>query len=554
MGNKRKSLRFGLMINSLTVEHWQYETIKLLMDNGMKLSLIIQKTENTTAPSFIQKIKDYPFRRLFFRLWNRFLFKPRSKFPADLTELTTDIHTIFCKPKIKGISTYFEEVDIQEIRNQNLDFILRFGFDIVRGEVLNAAKYGVWSFHHDDERIIRGGPPGFWEFMKKIPSNGVILQRLTNSLDKGIILKRIQFKTILHSYKAHLDQLYFGGEVLPLQVCKELIDNGVLEESPSESDAPIVYPPTNLKMIQYYWKLMWRRVGFHLNDLFRQEDWNVGYCESSMEDFINNTDKEQLNIQWFKKPKKNCYFADPFIIKTKKDTYIFFEWYSYPKGKADIAVALKSEYFKKYHKLTNFKEHRSYPYIFEYEGYIYCLPEANQTKQVVLYRFDEEKLTLEKESVLLEGFPIVDATLHHHNGKWFMFLVNQKNSHTHLDIYYSENLRGPYKSHELNPVMIDCSKARPAGKIFSFEGKTIRPSQNCTEHYGQSITLEEIDLLTEKQFKTKEFGRILPINNSDYDKGIHTINSDDNIVVFDGKRFVFTFSGFKQQLKQKIHK
>jgi hypothetical protein len=554
MGNKRKSLRFGLMINSLTVEHWQYETIKLLMDNGMKLSLIIQKTENTTVPSFIQKIKDYPFRRLFFRLWNRFLFKPRSKFPADLTELTTDIHTIFCKPKIKGISTYFEEVDIQEIRNQNLDFILRFGFDIVRGEVLNAAKYGVWSFHHDDERIIRGGPPGFWEFMKKIPSNGVILQRLTNSLDKGIILKRIQFKTILHSYKAHLDQLYFGGEVLPLQVCKELIDNGVLEESPSESDAPIVYPPTNLKMIQYYWKLMWRRVGFHLNDLFRQEDWNVGYCESSMEDFINNTDKEQLNIQWFKKPRKNCYFADPFIIKTKKDTYIFFEWYSYPKGKADLAVALKSEYFKKYHKLTNFKEHRSYPYIFEYEGYIYCLPEANQTKQVVLYRFDEEKLTLEKESVLLEGFPIVDATLHHHNGKWFMFLVNQKNSHTHLDIYYSENLRGPYKSHELNPVMIDCSKARPAGKIFSFEGKTIRPSQNCTEHYGQSITLEEIDLLTEKQFKTKEFGRILPINNSDYDKGIHTINSDDNIVVFDGKRFVFTFSGFKQQLKQKIHK
>lgn len=554
MGNKRKSLRFGLMINSLTVEHWQYETIKLLMDNGMKLSLIIQKTENTTVPSFIQKIKDYPFRRLFFRLWNRFLFKPRSKFPADLTELTTDIHTIFCKPKIKGISTYFEEVDIQEIRNQNLDFILRFGFDIVRGEVLNAAKYGVWSFHHDDERIIRGGPPGFWEFMKKIPSNGVILQRLTNSLDKGIILKRIQFKTILHSYKAHLDQLYFGGKVLPLQVCKELIDNGILEESPSESDAPIVYPPTNLKMIQYYWKLMWRRVGFHLNDLFRQEDWNVGYCESSMEDFINNTDKEQLNIQWFKKPRKNCYFADPFIIKTKKDTYIFFEWYSYPKGKADLSVALKSENFKKYHKLTNFKEHRSYPYIFEYEGYIYCLPEANQTKQVVLYRFDEEKLTLEKESVLLEGFPIVDATLHHHNGKWFMFLVNQKNSHTHLDIYYSENLRGPYKSHELNPVMIDCSKARPAGKIFSFEGKTIRPSQNCTEHYGQSITLEEIDLLTEKQFKTKEFGRILPINNSDYDKGIHTINSDDNIVVFDGKRFVFTFSGFKQQLKQKIHK
>lgn len=554
MENRRKSLRFGIMLNSLTVEHWQYETIKLLMDNGMKLSLIIQNNDNTPSPSFLEKIKNYPFRKIIFRCWNRFIFKPRSKYPADLTDLTCDIHTIFCKPKMKGISTYFDEVDIQEIRNQNLDFILRFGFDIVRGEVLNTAKYGIWSFHHDDERIIRGGPPGFWEFMKKIPNNGVILQRLTNSLDKGIILKRLNFKTILHSYKAHLDQLYFGGEILPLQVCKELINTGILKEEPSTSEAPIIHPPTNLKMLQYFWKSIWRRIMFHINDLFRQEDWNVGFCESSIENFIDCKDKESLDIKWLKKPKRNCYFADPFIIKTKKDTYIFFEWYSYPRGKADLAVALKSENFEKYHKLTNFKEHRSYPYVFEHDDVIYCLPEANQTKQLTLYRFNEEKLTFEKDSVIMEGFPIVDATLHYHDNKWFLYLVNQKNSHTHLEIYYSDELRGKYISHDLNPVMIDCSKARPAGKIFTYKGKTIRPSQNCTEHYGQSITLEEIDLLTENIFRTKEFGNITPIENSDYNKGIHTINSDDNIVVFDGKRFIFTFSGFKQQLKQKIHK
>lgn len=554
MENKKKSLRFGLMVNSLTVEHWQYETIKMLMDNGMKLSLVIQNSGTTTPPPFFKKIKDYPYRRVLFRVWNRFIFKPRSKFPADISELTQDIPTIFCNPKIKGISTYFEEIDIQEIRNQNLDFILRFGFNIVRGDILNVTKYGIWSYHHDDERIIRGGPPGFWEFMRKIPSNGVILQRLTNSLDKGIILKRIQFKTILHSYKAHLDQLYFGGEIMPLQVCKELINTGVLKEEPSASEAPIVHPPRNFKMIQYFWKSMWRRLVFHLDDLFRQEDWNVGVCETSIDDFIECKDKDSLNIQWFKKPRKNCYFADPFVIKTKKDTYVFFEWYSYQKGKADLAVALKSENFEKYHKLTNFKEHRSYPYVFENNGDIYCVPEANATKQVVLYRFDENKLTFEKDSVLLEGFPIVDATLHFHGGKWFMFLVNQKNSHTHLEVYHSEDLRGPYTPHDLNPVMIDCSKARPAGKIFNYKGKMIRPSQNCTEHYGQSIVLEEIVSLTEKHFETKTFDSILPIENSDYNKGIHTINHDDGIVVFDGKRFVFTFSGFKQQLKQKLYK
>ena len=196
MNNKRKSLRFGLMINGLTVEQWQYETIKILIDNGMKLTLIIQKNDDTPAPSFFDKIRNYPYRRLIFRVWHRFIFKPRSKYPTDLTKLTENIPTIFCTPIMKGISSYFEDIDIQEIKNQNLDFILRFGFNIIRGEILNAAKYGIWSFHHDDERIIRGGPPGFWEFMREIPNNGIILQRLTNSLDKGIILKRLNFKTI----------------------------------------------------------------------------------------------------------------------------------------------------------------------------------------------------------------------------------------------------------------------------------------------------------------------------------------------------------------------
>lgn len=554
MDNKRKSLRFGLMINGLTVEQWQYETIKILIDNGMKLTLIIQKNDDTPAPSFFDKIRNYPYRRLIFRVWHRFIFKPRSKYPTDLTKLTENIPTIFCTPIMKGISSYFEDIDIQEIKNQNLDFILRFGFNIIRGEILNAAKYGIWSFHHDDERIIRGGPPGFWEFMRKIPNNGIILQRLTNSLDKGIILKRLNFKTILHSYKANLDQIYFGGEILPLQVCKDLINSGELKEEASTSDAEIIHPPMNLKMMQYFMKSIYRRIAFHIHDLFRQEDWNVGFCNCSIEEFIDTDNKENIDIQWFTKPKKNCYFADPFIIKTKKDIYIFFEWYSYFKGKADLAVALKSENFKKYHKITNFKEHRSYPYLYEYEGNIYCMPESNETNKVVLYRFNEEKLTLEEDCILLEGFPIVDATLYHYDNKWFMFLVNQRKSHTHLELYHSDSIKGPYLPHENNPVMVDCSKARPAGNIFNYEGKIIRPSQNCTNHYGQSITLEEIELLNTKQFLTKPFGTIQPIKNSDYNKGIHTINSVDNITVFDGKRFVFTLSGFKQQLKQKIHK
>lgn len=545
MKNKRKSLRFGLMINSLTVEQWQYDTIKILMDNGMKLSLIIQKNEAFNPFHVSDRTERKGLRHLTYRLWDNLLFHPRSKFPADIDRITDGIPTIFCIPNIRNGVTYFNELDIQEIRNQNLDFILQFGFEIVAGEVINTTRYGVWRFNHGDS---------FWTFLKGEHCNNVSLQRLSGNKDKEIFLKTIRLKTILHSYKAHLEQIHYACSILPLQVCRELLNSNTLKESIHEATSEHHHLPNDLQMIQYYIKSVWRRVAFHLNDLFLQEDWNIGFCDCNIEKFISAEDKEDLNIQWFKKPRKNCYFADPFIIKSHKDTYIFFEWYSYPKGKADIAVALKSENFEVFHKLTSFKEHRSYPYIFEHEGIIYCLPEANQTNKATLYRFDEEKLTFEEDCILLEGFPIVDATLYHRDSKWFMFLVNQKKSHTHLEIYHSDNLKGPYLPHDSNPVAIDCSKARPAGKIFDYQGKAIRPSQNCTEHYGQSITLEEISTLTDKLFATKEYGTIEPIKGSDYDKGIHTINNDGGITVFDGKRFIFTFSGFKQQLKQKIRK
>lgn len=545
MDNKRKSLRFGLMINSLTVEMWQYETIKNMMDNGMKLSLIIQKNNATSSIYLSEKAKKHPFRNLIYRIWDRFLFHPRSKFPTDIDRLTDGIPTIFCIPRMKNDVAYFSELDIQEIRNQNLDFILQLGFDIVAGEVINTTKYGIWRFNHGK---------CFWTFLKGERCNSVSLQRLSGNKDKEIFLKEIKLKTILHSYRAHLEQIHFESSIMPIQVCKELIYNNILKEDISSLETTDNATPNNFNMIQYYIKSVWRRIAFHINDLFRQEDWNVGYCECSLKDFISTDNKDNLNIQWFKKPKKNCYFADPFVIKTEKDTYIFFEWYSYSKGKADLAVARKSEGFRNYHILTNFKEHRSYPYVFEYKKNIYCMPEANQTNKVTLYHFNEDKLTFEQDCVLLEGFPIVDSTLYHIENKWFIFLVNQKKSHTHLEIYHSDDLKGQYVAHENNPVIVDCSKARPAGKLFELDGKLIRPSQNCTEHYGQSITLEEIDLLTDKQFSTKYLGEIKPIRHCDYDKGIHTINSDGNFTVFDGKRFVFTISGFKQQLKQKIRK
>lgn len=542
MMDLNRKIRFGVMVDGDTVEQWQFDTIKLLIDNGIELSLIIKNgDESKSYKSFSDKLIHYPYRQILFRIWHRYWFKPEAKRRVGFLDKISPLHcapvemTIY--PIIKGIYTYFNNEDIETIKSYNLDFILRFGFDIIRGDVLTSAKYGIWSYHHDDERVVRGGPPGFWEFMRKIPANGVILQQLTDELDKGLILKRIQFDTILHSYKFHLNRLLTESEFLPLQVCKELIINGQLNPELSQSKAPIMHPPKNFQLLKYFWLCLWRKVVFHWNYYFRQEDWNVGY-------YTNPSD-----IHWLKPPKSD-YFADPFVISNDKDTYLFFEWFSNKNGKADLAVAKKSENFEIYHKVAVFPEHRSYPYVFDYQGQIYCIPEANQTNKVSLYRFENDKLTFDCD-LLLGKF--VDTTLFIDNGKFYLFSTPQNHPHTHLLIFVADDLRGPYRPHFNNPVKVNCSNSRMAGKIQINDGELIRPAQNSTRHYGESITLNKVIKLNEYQYIEKTIDEIKSFKNTPYNKGIHTINSDGNMTVFDAKKFTFTWNGFRQQIRQKRH-
>ena len=549
-----RTIRFGVMLDGDAVEQWQFDTIKLLIDNSIELALIIKNGDDSKPyKSFFDKVLHYPYRQILFRIWHRYFFKPDAKRPISINPLlsfrpqrsgvekssTNIIQEMTVVPLIKGISTYFTSEDIEKIKSFDLDFILRFGFDIIRGEVLTAARYGIWSYHHDDERVVRGGPPGFWEFMRKIPRNGVILQQLTDELDKGLILKRIQFDTVLHSYKFHLNRLLTESEYLPLQVAKELIVNGKLEPELSQSKAPILHPPKNFQMLKYFWLCIWRKVVFHWNYYFKQEDWTVGY-------YYNQND-----IHWLKPPKSD-YFADPFVVSNDKDTYLFFEWFSNKNGKADLAVAKKSENYEIYHKITDFPEHRSYPYVFEYQGEIYCIPEANKTNKVSLYRFKETDLhpSLQWDCDLLQG-KFVDTTLHIQNDKFYLFTTPQNQPHTHLLLFVADDLRGPYRPHFNNPIKVDCSNSRMAGKIQNINGELVRPAQNSTHHYGESITLNRIIEINEYQYIEETLKEIKPDKKWTYNKGIHTISSDGEITVFDAKKFTFSWNGLMQQIRQK---
>lgn len=554
----RTSLRFGIMVDDLLMEAWKVETVRQLVKGGMTLALVIRNGAPAPSEGFFKKVRSYPLRRLLFQRWNHRWFKPSSKSmvalgPA-LQKAGIDLATVpelCCVPSSKGSSTFISNEDIEKIQSQQLDFILRFGFGILRGDILKAARYGIWSYHHDDEMVFRGGPPGFWEWMQDEPRNGVILQRLTESLDRGYLLQKRWYPTLLHSYQAHLDQLYHDSTDMPLQVCREILQTGRLHETLSESKAPLYHPPVNLKMLQYWIRCLTRRIRFHLHDLFRQEDWDVGYVEAPLAEFLESPQRYADQVKWFKRRRPSLYYADPFVWTTPKETYLFFERYDYRQGKGCIQAAKRSERFKKHYTVLEEDFHLSYPFVFEHEGAVYCLPEANESQRLILYRFNEKAMQMEQEAVLMEGIRVIDPTLLHRDGKWELFFTQKDLPSVKLYRYRADDLLGPYEPFFGNPVKVDCADARMAGAFFELNGVLVRPAQDCVRYYGNAVHLNRVERMDDEAYEEMVMDTVAPFADSPFKKGLHTLNGNDTITVFDGKRWRFTLSGFVRQWKVK---
>ena len=139
---------------------------------------------------------------------------------------------------------------------------------------------------------------------------------------------------------------------------------------------------------------------------------------------------------------------------------------------------------------------------------------------------------------LMENIEAVDATLHYHQNKWWLFANVVENPGAspcdELFLFYSEELHTKnWTPHPLNPVVSDVKKARSAGNIFIHEGKILRPSQNCSKRYGYGFNINEIKTLNENEYEETEITSIEP----NWDARVtatHTLNNAGDLTVIDG--------------------
>lgn len=121
---------------------------------------------------------------------------------------------------------------VVDLVDDSCDVIIRYGFGLIRGDILHATEYGVLSFHPADIRQYRGlGPPV--AFLDGRDTMGVTLQRLSEEIDGGEI---VAYDEIDVSHCATLWEVY--DELEDLQV--ELLAAGIetLRKTPEDVFVP----------------------------------------------------------------------------------------------------------------------------------------------------------------------------------------------------------------------------------------------------------------------------------------------------------------------------
>ncbi len=125
------------------------------------------------------------------------------------------------------------------------DVVVRYGFGLIRGDILDAPEHGVLSFHPADIREYRGlGAPQAW--LDDRDRIGMTLQRLTEAVDGGEI---IAYKETNVSECATLWEVFDAVRSLQADVLIEglrTLQDSVTEPTVPDSLGPY-YSPTSLR-------------------------------------------------------------------------------------------------------------------------------------------------------------------------------------------------------------------------------------------------------------------------------------------------------------------
>jgi hypothetical protein len=492
-------LRVGLLVDSLVLPRWKRRIIEEIRTCSVARIAVVAQA---AAP------RRRRFGRLFFDLYRRLDYRwfrgegIDAFAPSDVSDLLADC----------------PRADTGALDGLDLDVAIRLGSFCPDADV---ARHGVWSLPDDTDLGLR-------EVMEGRPTTPSFLEVRTGPGAPRAVAVSHSFTDHISAHRTRSHTCWKTASFVA-RTLRDLAYDGpaALEGETAPATRP---PPGNLATCFMAARLGLRYLRRKLHELLTHEQWYPAYRFEAQPRPPGDAfaDLERLV------PPRDRFWADPFPFVKDGRTYLFLEELPYRRGKGHISVleidpehgarepvcVLKRDY------------HLSYPFVFEWQGEVYLLPETSADRKVRLFRCRSFPDQWEEDRVLLDGVNAVDATLAEVDGRWWMFVnigAPGAGNWDELHLFHAATPLGPWTPHRRNPVRSDCRAARPAGRLFRWQDQLYRPAQNCSGTYGRMIALHRVLRLTPDAYVEEHVADLVP----DWGERAHTLNTGTGLHVVD---------------------
>lgn len=503
-------LNVGILLNTTEVPAWQHAVAESIATNSNPTFITIDKSICVPRPpigKLYKVFQDFDSSRR--------VVGPDALELKSITPLVKDLHPLH----ISACDLADPRSGFDALKNKQLDVIIALVLPTCPETFSQLSKYGLWFYWHDfgQTPATDGSTAGFWEVLKRCPFMHSALLICRGSGRRRLVAYDTYSAVHCSSHNQTRNEHLWKISKFPLRAMKRLDAGGsaFLNQSPRLSDGewPIIQ--------EKFSRLSNRSIGRALVSYMAREVVNK---------FLRNRHRERWVLLLGQSratfdpttleallPPPGRFWADPDIISRSGQTCLFFEDASCESGKGHISLIQISDKGELSAPIPILRKpyHLSYPYVFEWEDEVYLVPESAENRTVELYRFTTFPTKLEYVHNLMTDIDAYDATIFPHGESWWLF-ANVKHhagasTWDELCIYFSDSpISRRWHAHPLNPVISDVRRARPAGHVYSDQGRLYRPSQDSSFRYGYGLNINRIIELTKESYREELIRRIEP--------------------------------------------
>jgi hypothetical protein len=517
----RRKLRVGIFAEATRQPSWVAKAFSIVAESDVaEITVVVTGTSDSRAAPW--------HWRAYVRV-DRSIFRATSTQHADLIAVLPNVRNITIPTREAwGDAAHFWRADVQRLQ---LDVAFALG-EIDDAVLEGLARHGVWRYCFGSQLHSIEPLAGVREAVNGETVTTAALKVRFASQDERLLFQSYTC-TCPFSVSRNRDNVFSKSEQFPIRALSRLHERGVewLRECPEATDAART-PSVDIESSIYAISRIGARLGRRaLQNVLTVEQWFIAFRFEAPGKFCTDLSRFRRLI-----PPRDRLWADPFALERDGRYFIFFEELIFAEKKGHISMMeiARDGTCSSPIRVLERDYHLSYPFLTEFGGKLYMVPETFQNRTVEIYRCVDFPSQWRRERVLVDDAPCADATLHHADDRWWMFVnigAGGAKPDEELHLFFADELLGEWRPHRENPVKSDVRSSRPAGRLYTHHGHVYRPAQIGAPLYGAGISVNQVLELTPYAYREREVDRIVPWPGT---LGVHTLNSAGKLTVLDG--------------------